>query len=445
MIFLKGKSSRLGLQFTILSTTLLAAMKGNYFRLSFLISAILSIAALLSAEPSFVSAGSKQRAANADKSHPDLFVQLLGKDKKDVEAKIGSAFSQLFFGDDSTQRIYYPAGDGTGYVEDIANHDVRTEGMSYGMMIAVQMDRKDVFDRIWKWAKTHMQNKSGPHEGYFAWHCNTDGTMLDSNAASDGEEWFATALFFASARWGNGEGIYDYRKEANGILNTMLHKENEPGHDGVTNMFNRKEKLVVFVPTVHADGFTDPSYQLPHYYELWAKWAEKDNGFWREAATSSRELLKNAANPTTGLSPDYCNFDGTPVKWWRGGHEDFRFDAWRVAMNVAMDHEWFGKDDWEVTECNRLLDFFSHKGINDYGNQYTLDGDELGKDHSTGLVAMNAVAALASTNENRKDFVEALWDAKIPRGYYRYYDGVLYMMALLQVSGNFRIYGPIEK
>ena len=29
------------------------------------------------------------------------------------------------------------------YISDI-NHDVRTEGMSYGLMIAVQFDRKDI-------------------------------------------------------------------------------------------------------------------------------------------------------------------------------------------------------------------------------------------------------------------------------------------------------------
>jgi oligosaccharide reducing-end xylanase len=55
---------------------------------------------------------------------------------------------------------------------------------------------------------------------------------------------------------------------------------------------------------------------------------------------------------------------------------------------------------------------------------------------------MNAVAALASTNENRKDFVEELWNTSIPSGSDRYYDGMLYMLAMLQVSGNFRIYDP---
>ena len=379
--------------------------------------------------------------------YSNLFSELLGQNQTAIGQKVDHAFDLLFFGNDSTQRLYYPgkSDSTTAYIEDIGNGDVRTEGMSYGMMIAVQMDRKDVFDKLWKWAKTYMQFKDGPHKGYFAWHCRTDGSIIDSSAASDGEEWFVMSLFFASGRWGNGSGIFAYENEANGILHTMLHKEDEPGHGRVTNMFDGKENLVVFVPSVGANEFTDPSYQLPHYYELWSRWADKDNDFWKEAAAAGRELLKRAANPRTGLCPDYSHFDGTPVSTWSGGHADFRFDAWRVAMNVAMDHEWFGSDEWEAVECNKLLDFFADQGIDRYGNQFTLEGKQLGKDHSTGLVAMNAVAAIASTNANRKAFVEALWNAPVPGGFYRYYDGMLYMLGLLQVSGNFRIYSPARK
>jgi oligosaccharide reducing-end xylanase len=374
--------------------------------------------------------------------YKNLFRELLDKSDLEVKSKIDLAFNQLFLGNDTTERVYYPVGNDMGYIEDIANHDVRTEGMSYGMMIAVQLDKKELFDRLWKWAKTFMQFKTGPHKGYFAWHCKTNGTIIDSNSASDGEQWFAMALFFASGRWGDDTGIYNYRREAQKILTTMLHKEDDPDHGTVTNMFNLQNKLVVFVPSVGANSFTDPSYILPHYYKLWSAWADSDNNFWSQAVTAGRELLKSSADKTTGLCPDYCNFNGTPVTSWYGGHQDFRFDAWRVAMNVALDHEWFAEDPWEVKECNRLLSFFKSQGIDSYGNQYTLDGKELGKDHSTGLVAMNAVAGLAATDQDRRDFVEALWNAKVPTGLYRYYDGMLYMLAMLQVSGNFRIYPP---
>ena len=375
-------------------------------------------------------------------SYPDLFAELLDKSESQVKAKIDSAFNQLFYGDNQTQRVYYPVEPDMAYIKDINYNDVRTEGMSYGMMIAVQLNKKSEFDRLWKWAKTYMQHQSGPSKDYFAWHCKSDGTKISLNSASDGEEWFVMALFFASARWGDGEGIYNFKAEAQKILDAMLSKEEASDRsDVITNMFNKKHKQVVFVPVGNADDFTDPSYHLPHFYELWARWADKNNDFWREVADTSREFLKRAVHPQTGLAPDYARFDGSPTDPpWSGGHKDFRFDAWRVAMNVAVDYLWFARDDWPIEQSNRLLDFFYSQGIKKYANQYTLDGKPLSDDRSIGLIAMNAVAALASTNENRNEFVQELWNASIPQGHYRYYDGMLYLLALLQVSGNFRIF-----
>ena len=67
-------------------------------------------------------------------------------------------------------------------------------------------------------------------------------------------------------------------------------------------------------------------------------------------------------------------------------------------------------------------------------------GTPLSGDHSTGLVSMAAVAALAADPKIGKPFVQALWDTHIPSGQWRYYDGMLYMLGPLHVSGNFKIY-----
>jgi oligosaccharide reducing-end xylanase len=165
----------------------------------------------------------------------DLFQEYLGKSDAEIQAKIDAAWDQLFYGDDDRERVYYPVGEDMAYIADIGNGDVRSEGMSYGMMIAVQLNKQEEFDRLWKWTKTYMYQSEGPFQGYFAWHCTTDGEQLDANPASDGEEWFATALFFASARWGDGDGIFDYQAQAQEILDTMLHKE---ANGVATNMFN---------------------------------------------------------------------------------------------------------------------------------------------------------------------------------------------------------------
>ncbi len=376
----------------------------------------------------------------------NLFKEYLGKSDEEIQARIDAAWEQLFYGSDASERVYFPVGEDMAYIADIGNGDVRSEGMSYGMMIAVQLDKKEEFDRLWKWTKTYMYQSEGPFQGYFAWHCTTEGEPLDANPASDGEEWFATALLFASSRWGDGEGIFDYRSQAQEILDVMLHKE---ANGVATNMFDLEHKQIVFVPMVgRVSSFTDPSYHLPAYYELWARWAERDNDFWSAAAQVSREYFKKAAHSETGLMPDYANFDGTPYEM--DGHEDFRFDAWRTLSNVAVDYAWFeadpstgsGQVPWQVEQSNRVLDFLASQGIDSYANQFALDGTPLSGDHSTGLVSMAAVAALAADSEKGEPFVQELWEAQIPSGKWRYYDGMLYMLGMLHVSGNFKIYAP---
>jgi oligosaccharide reducing-end xylanase len=206
-------------------------------------------------------------------------------------------------------------------------------------------------------------------------------------------------------------------------------------------MFNLEEKQVVFVPKIGRDSnFTDPSYHLPAYYEIWSRATQRDNEFWMQAAQTSRAYFKKVANPQTGLMPDYANFDGTP--YGSDDHKDFRFDAWRTLSNVAVDYAWFAADPWQVDESNRILDFLASQGMDSYPNQFALDGTPLSSDHSTGLVSMAAVAALAADPEKGKPFVQALWDSQIPSGKWRYYDGMLYMLGLLHVSGSFRIYTP---
>ncbi len=193
----------------------------------------------------------------------NLFQEYLAKPDDQVKRLLEAAWNQLFYGDDGYQRVYYPVGSDMAYVEDIGNSDVRTEGMSYGMMIAVQLDKKAEFDRLWKWTMTYMYHAVDPYKGYFAWHCRTDGKPLDANPASDGEEWFVTALLFAAARWGNGEGIFNYQAQTQQILNTMLHTEDQKS-DLATNLFNTSQKQVVFVPRIGRDSsFTNPSYHLP--------------------------------------------------------------------------------------------------------------------------------------------------------------------------------------
>lgn len=373
----------------------------------------------------------------APTSYRNLFSELLGKSDAEIAAKVDRGFQQLFYGRDKNERVYYPVGEDMAYIADVGNGDVRSEGMSYGMMIAVQMNRREEFDRLWKWAKTYMYHAEGPRRGYFAWQCAFDGKQIDPGTASDGEEWIATALFFAAQRWGSGEGIFDYANEAQALLHDMLHK---PSEGEFIAIFDREQKQVVFVPNIHAGHFTDPSYHVPAFYELWARWSNSadDRVFWKDAAKTSREFFRRAAHPRTGLMPEYAHFDGRPYTEtnFGPGKGDFRYDAWRTPANVALDYAWWSADPWQVEQSNRVLRFFAAQGPNP-PHLYTLEGKPLTDDGSVGLIAMAAVAGLAADPEIARVFVQKLWDAEIPTGRWRYYSGLLYQLALLQVSGRF--------
>ena len=397
----------------------------------------------------------------------NLFHELLGKTDAEVDARLQTAWRQFFEGDLVTQRLFYPIADDMAYIPDVGNRDVRSEGMSYGMMIAVQTNHQREFNQLWKFAKRFMYHDSGPLRGYFTWHTAYNGSMTRDDGseikgggpAPDGEEWFVMALFFASHRWGDAEGIFNYSAEAQALLRTMLHKHEEPGRENITDMFDREAKQIVFTPHPPGDKFTDASYHLPAFYELWARWAAapEDRAFLAEVAKTSREFFKKSAHPQTGLMPNYSGFDARPVgRRWPA--DEFREDAWRTLSNPALDWSWWAADPREQEQSNRVLAFFAKQPPDDWPDHIRTDGTPLRSgEKSAGLYAMAAAAGLAADPAVATPFVQRLWDMKIPddtgRNHdgvrkegelrsWRYYDGLLTMIALLEVSGQFRIYAP---
>ena len=193
----------------------------------------------------------------------NLFSTLLGKSDTEVQARIDSIWTHFFtpgdinrYDADGEKSVYYEVGDSMGIIVDTGSNDVRTEGMSYGMMISLQLDKREVFDKLWRWAKTYMAYPSdSPWDGYFCWQCSVDGTQIGQSNASDGEIYFVTALFLAAKKWGEPQ----YAADANEILHKITSKDGK--QTGVYNLFDDS------APPGHLrtqrgeyTGYSDPSY-----------------------------------------------------------------------------------------------------------------------------------------------------------------------------------------
>jgi oligosaccharide reducing-end xylanase len=340
-------------------------------------------------------AGTSAECLPAPTTYPNLFVTVGGHTQAESDAKVAAAWTKLFTAGGSGAIYFNGPGADESYVEDIYNGDVRTEGMSYGMMTAVQLDHQTEFDRLWTWVKNHMAQGTGQ----IAWSVSTSGQKKSSGAAPDGEEYFATALIFAHKRWGDTSGKFNYATEATWVLKSLR-----------TTMFNTTYHIVQFVP---GSNNTDGSYVLPAFYEAWACFDSENAAFWKAAAKAGREFFPKAID-SNGVIGDQSSFTGSTVKGPAS-------DTIRCVMNIMMDHNFFHLDPWQT-------DTYATK----YGAYESSHANGVAQIGCNGLLGFGLPASTG------KPFVDKLWSAAVPNR--DYWNGVLYMLGLLHVSGTFHLW-----
>jgi oligosaccharide reducing-end xylanase len=403
--------------------------------------------------------------------HRNVFLEL-GKSQEEIDQKLNKAYDTYFSASDEN-RLYYEFDEDEAYILDVAHEDIRSEGQSYAMMITVQRNDQARFNKLWNFAVSRMRIKDPKHPNHrgYAWVLEPSGAICDENSAPDGEEYFAMALYFAHNRWGStgqAKSAEDYKYWADEIVDMMKNRPQITGPrkrrmgssdgkackgkeitDQVTSepLFDATQRQIQFNATVGQE-YTDPSYHLPAFYNLFALWGPKaDAAFWNSAAATSRSFFERAMNAETGLASEYSKYDGSPHRVsFNNLSAKFAFDAWRTGGNVGMDWAWMMQPGTQMqARADSLVSFFHSKGVSEYLGLWNVDGTGGSGHHSPGLIAMNAVATLATTEavgDKARDMVEELWNTQLPTGKYRYYDGLLYTFALLHLSGEYKIHQP---
>jgi endo-1,4-beta-D-glucanase Y len=331
--------------------------------------------------------------------YANLFISLLGETQAQSDAKITAGWNQLYNPSNANTIFYTGPASGEAYVKDVADNAVRSEGQGYGLMTAVQLNHQTEFDEMWAFVKHYMW----PSGTTIHWQVTTSGSVSGSGGAPDGDEWMAAALVFAHYRWGDTSGKYNYGTEAQSALDLVR-----------TTDFSSTYHLVRYYTGSDGNG-TDASYMLPAFYQTWACFDTANADFWNMVLTTTRSWLQTAAG-STGNIGDQSSFAGATTN--SGGD-----DKLRIVANFMSDYDFFDADPFEATYASEYATWVSS---NNNG--------------STAMLACNGLLGFGLPASSGKAWVQKLWSAAIPTGTYRYYDGALYMNALLYVSGAFQLW-----
>lgn len=190
-----------------------------------------------------------------------------------------------------------------------------SEGIGYGMLIAVYMADQALFDSLWSYEQvpSHLDKN-----GLMNWLVTASDTVAGTGGATDADEDMAWALVMADKQWPN-QGYIDKAKAQIDLVSSL---ELNPNTSLVKWGDNSN------TPTVHPDYFS------PAYYRVFGAVTGNTSG-WNGAISAGYALLAASHNATTGLVPDLCMASGAPTANARDAV--YGYDACRTPWRLGID------------------------------------------------------------------------------------------------------------
>jgi len=305
-----------------------------------------------------------------------------------------------------------------------------SEGIAYGMEIAVYMDDQATFDKLWQYEQIHRGAN-----GLMEWEISPTGGVLGSGAASDGDEDMAFALAMADKKWGGQGSLSDsYLNHAKKLIDLIW--EHEVDHA-------RGDLLMP------GDQFADAqviniSYLAPAYYRIFGQVTGKTSE-WNRSVKASYDALEAALNATNkntsnGLVPAWSTPAGVPTVPSGTSHPiHHQLDSCRTPFRVAQDYCWFAEPR-ALNYLQKINAFYASIGALNLVDGYNLDGTPYSGAtlHLAAFVGGAGVGAMA-TKEHAKLRDEAYagiaaWQDLL--GGSLYYNESWSMLSLLMMSGR---------
>ena len=335
--------------------------------------------------------------------------------------------------------------DGAGGYQRIKKPDSGTvigstvsEGIGYGMLLAVYMNDQPLFDNLWLYEQSHLDSS-----GLMNWEIGPDNQITSggNGAATDGDEDMAFALIMADRQWGTSANLKDtYLNYAKTLISAIWQYEVD---------HNRAEMLKPGDQWGDVD-VTNPSYFAPAYYRLFGEVTGKTQD-WNKVVDSSYTIIDKSLNATSGnqnngLVPAWCNSSGTPVAAYSGAPLYFQNDSTRTPFRIGQDYCYFGESR-AFTYLAKISGFYAKVGVAKITNGYNLDGTphpekDYGSLQAASFVGPAGVAAMSDSQYQQfvDDAYAEVATLQLTAGTI-YYQKSWTALSLLMLTGNFVVFG----
>jgi endo-1,4-beta-D-glucanase Y len=214
----------------------------------------------------------------------------------------------------------YVTSDGRVLRHDQGN-DIVSEGQAYGMLAAELAGRDDVARTIWSWTREHLQSP----DRLLSYHADSDGHVLDHQAAADAD----TLMAYALLRY-DGPEADALQSDGRDIASAVLAQE--------TVQDSRGRPVLVAGPWATADPVVvDPSYWMPSVFAGLAAMTGEPR--WHDLVTSSVDLVDRVTDHGQHLPPDWARLEGDRLvpsgPGGGSGTPQYGADAQRVPLWFA--------------------------------------------------------------------------------------------------------------
>ena len=318
-------------------------------------------------------------------------------------------------------------------------NDTVSEGIAYGMMIAVAMNDQPLFDSLYStWTGNPVGKLMtwclGSGGGSVGTACSTSG-----GSATDADEDAAYALLMAGKLWGGS-----YADQALATIKDIWDKD----IDGAGTKLPKGGSNYAS-PT---GAITNASYFAPSFYRAFAA---VDSGHdWNGVATAALSAVNGSISGSNGLIPAWCSSSCTTAGSNGAATDgDYQYDSHRIPMRIGLDY-CYNKTAAAKTYTDKTTAFFASNvgknGISLIKDMYTPSGADVSGSapNSASIIGTAAVGAMASGNQTFVNDAYQLVFDMITRGVmsvpdasgktgYSYFNATVGLLTALMMTGAF--------